>query len=168
MNEFSPLLFDSVSGRGGSAGTPGNFAASAKETGGPPITGGPWPCQKPPWGRLNAVNANTGEIAWRVTVGITDELPEGKPITGRPGVAGPMVTAGGLVFLGSTNDARFRAFDAKTGKELWITKMEYTGNANPMTYRGKNGKQYVALVAAGMPAAGAPANRQAVMVYALP
>jgi quinoprotein glucose dehydrogenase len=57
------------------------------------------------------------------------------------------VTAGGLVFVGGTDDRRFRAFDSKTGKELWATKLDKVGNANPMTYQAKNGKQYVAIVA---------------------
>src|SRR5437016_4219894 len=60
---------------------------------------------------------------------------------------GPTVTAGGLVFIGATNDGRFRAIDSKTGKELWSTKLERNANANPMTYAGKNGKQYVAVIA---------------------
>ena len=63
-----------------------------------------WPCQKPPWGRLTAVNANTGEFAWQIPLGVTDELPEGKQNTGRIGFGGPIVTAGGLVFIGATND----------------------------------------------------------------
>ena len=105
------------------------------------------PCQKPPWGRLFAVNANTGDIAWEVRLGLTERLPEGKQNTGNSGSAGPSVTAGGLVFIGATSDARFRAFDSKTGKELWTYKMERNGNANPMIYRGKNGKEYVAIMA---------------------
>ena len=83
---------------------------------------GNWPCQKPPWGRLFAVNANTGDIAWQVPLGITEALPEGKQNTGGSGSAGPIVTAGGLVFIGATNDSRFRAFDSKTGKELWAAR----------------------------------------------
>ena len=74
-------------------------------------------------------------------------LPPAKPNTGGSGSAGPTVTAGGLVFVGATDDRRFRAFDAKTGKELWATKLDAHGNANPMTYQAKNGKQYVAIVA---------------------
>ncbi len=124
------------------------------------------PCQKPPWGSLSAVNANTGDIVWRVTVGVTDEFPEGKRNTGRPGTAGPMVTAGGLVFLGATDDRRFRAFDARTGKELWVARLEHSANAIPITYRGKNGKQYVAVMAAGMPTEGA--DRQGLTVFSLP
>ncbi|HEY7449850.1 MAG TPA: PQQ-binding-like beta-propeller repeat protein, partial [Vicinamibacterales bacterium] len=105
------------------------------------------PCQKPPWARLAAVNANTGEIVWQVPLGLTEVLPEGKQNTGASGSAGPTVTAGGLVFIGATNDNRFRAFESKTGKELWVTKLERSGNANPISYQGPNGKQYVSIVA---------------------
>ena len=105
------------------------------------------PCQRPPWAKLVAVNANTGEIAWQTTLGLTEALPEGKQNTGNSGSAGPTATAGGLVFIGATNDRRFRAFDSKTGKELWVTKLDGVANANPITYQGKNGKQYVAIVA---------------------
>ena len=116
-----------------------------------------WPCQKPPWGRLTAVNASTGDIAWQIRLGITEQLPEGKQNTGRPVLAGPIVTAGGVVFIASTDDNRFRSFEAKTGKQLWVTKLERRGNADPITYQGRNGKQYVAVVAT-----------DAVAVYALP
>ncbi|MCM3880019.1 MAG: PQQ-binding-like beta-propeller repeat protein [Vicinamibacterales bacterium] len=122
-----------------------------------PGGGGNWPCQKPPWGRLIAVNASTGSVAWQVRLGITDQLPEGKQNTGRPVLAGPIVTASGLLFIASTDDNRFRALDAKTGKELWVTKLERRGNADPITYRGRNGKQYVAVVAT-----------DSLVVYALP
>jgi quinoprotein glucose dehydrogenase len=166
FNEINTLPYD----RGSEAGPGPNqrFSVAMQGQDGKPTAGGPWPCQKPPWGRLNAVNANTGEIVWQTTVGITDDLPEAKRNTGRPGNAGPMVTAGGLVFLGATNDARFRAFDAKTGKELWTTQLDYSANAIPITYRGKNGRQYVAVTAAGVPAAGAAPDGQALMVYSLP
>jgi quinoprotein glucose dehydrogenase len=132
----------------GSVDGPGpyhGFSASVRDADGHVL--GNWPCQKPPWGRLSAVNANTGEIAWQVPLGATEALPEGKRNTGGTGSAGPIVTAGGLVFIGATNDSRFRAFDAKTGKELWAAKLARNANANPMTFRGKNGKQYVAVVA---------------------
>jgi glucose dehydrogenase len=82
-----------------------------------------------------------------VPLGITENLPEGKQKTGNSGSAGPIVTAGGLVFIGATNDSRFRAFDSKTGQELWVTKLARNANANPISYQGKNGKQYVAVVA---------------------
>jgi len=121
------------------------FSAPGKDATGKVL--GNWPCQKPPWGRLTAVNGNTGEIAWQTTLGITEGLPEGKQNTGNGGSAGPITTAGGLVFIGATSDHRFRAFDSKTGKELWVTKLEKDANANPMTFADKNGKQYVAIVA---------------------
>ncbi|OLC82479.1 MAG: hypothetical protein AUH72_06705 [Acidobacteria bacterium 13_1_40CM_4_65_8] len=111
------------------------------------MNGVSWPCQKPPWGRLIAINTSTGDISWQVPLGITEQLPAGKQNTGRPGVAGPIVTASGVVFVASTDDNRFRAIDAKTGKELWVAKLERRGNADPMTYQGRNGKQYVAVVA---------------------
>jgi glucose dehydrogenase len=107
------------------------------------------PCQRPPWGRLTAVNAATGDFAWQITLGVTDGLPPEKQNTGRGGSAGPMVTAGGLVFIGTTADARFRAIDSRTGKELFVTKLNATGSATPMTYQGKSGKQYVVQAAAG-------------------
>ncbi len=121
------------------------------------IGGTAWPCQKPPWGRLIAVNSATGDFAWQVPLGITEQLPAAKQSTGRPSLAGPIVTAGGVLFVASSDDNRFRAFDAKNGKELWATKLERRGNANPITYQGRNGKQYVAVVAT-----------DTVMVYALP
>jgi quinoprotein glucose dehydrogenase len=105
------------------------------------------PCQKPPWGKLVAVNANTGEIAWESTLGINEDLPPGKQLVGNAGSAGPTVTAGGVVFVGSTTDRRFRAFDAKTGRELWSATLGNNGNANPMSYAGRSGKQRVAIVA---------------------
>jgi quinoprotein glucose dehydrogenase len=96
---------------------------------------------------LTAVNANTGDIAWQVPLGITEGLPEAKQNTGSGDAAGPIATAGGLVFIGATIDHRFRAYDSKTGKELWAVKLPSEANANPMTYLGKNRKQYVAIVA---------------------
>jgi quinoprotein glucose dehydrogenase len=106
-----------------------------------------WPCQKPPWGRLTAVNTATGEFAWQIPLGITEGLPEEKQRTGRPALAGPIVTAAGLLFVASTDDNRFRALDARTGRELWVTTLERRGNANPITYQGSSGQQYVAVVA---------------------
>ena len=108
------------------------------------------PCYKPPWARLTAVDAATGEIKWAVPLGIYPEQPEGKQLLGNAGSAGPTVTAGGLVFVGATNDRRFRAFDADTGEQLWETTLEGNANANPMTYRGGDGKQYVAINASGV------------------
>jgi len=106
-----------------------------------------WPCQKPPWGSLLAVNAATGEFVWRVPLGITEQLPAGKRNTGRPVLAGPIATAGGVLFIASTDDNRFRAFDSRTGRELWATTLQRRGNANPVTYLGRDGRQYVAVAA---------------------
>ena len=109
------------------------------------------PCQRPPWSRLNAVDASTGELLWQVPLGLSEALPEGKQLTGNPGSAsaGPSVTAGGLVFVGATSDSRFRAFDAASGAELWQVRLEGPGNANPMSYTGASGRQRVAIVAGG-------------------
>jgi quinoprotein glucose dehydrogenase len=105
------------------------------------------PCQRPPWGKLVAVNANTGEIAWESVLGLNENLPEGKQLVGSAGSAGPTVTAGGLVFVGNTSDRRFRAFDARTGTELWSAMLASNAGANPMSYAGRSGKQRVAIVA---------------------
>jgi membrane-bound PQQ-dependent dehydrogenase (glucose/quinate/shikimate family) len=109
-----------------------------------------WPCQKPPWGELTAVDLNTGQFAWRVPLGITEELEKrGVHGTGALNIGGSIATAGGLVFIGATNDSRFRAFDAKTGKELWSTLLDASGHATPITYLGKDGQQYVVIAAGG-------------------
>src|SRR5437588_1271562 len=106
-----------------------------------------WPCQKPPWGTLNAVDVSKGEIVWKVPLGSVDEL---KVKTGTPNLGGSIVTAGGLVFIGATADSRFRAFDAKTGEELWVTDLEASAHATPITYLGKKtGKQFVVIAAGG-------------------
>ena len=109
-----------------------------------------YPCQQPPWGELVAVNVNTGDLAWKIPFGIYPELvAKGIPPTGTPNLGGPIATAGGLVFIGATKDARFRAYDAKTGKELWYAQLEAAGGATPMTFMGRNGTQYVVIAAGG-------------------
>ena len=109
-----------------------------------------WPCQQPPWGQLWAINVNTGDVAWKIPFGIVEEL-EAKGVhgTGTLNFGGSIATAGGLLFIAATNDQRFRAFDAATGKELWVTKLETGSYTVPMTYEGKDGKQYVVTVASG-------------------
>lgn len=126
------------------------------------------PCTPLPWGQLVAVNVNTGRIAWRSTLGVTDILPPGKQDTGRPGLGGPIVTAGGLTFIGATDDARFRAFDTGTGKEIWTVKLPASAEATPITYSDARGKQYVAVVATGGGLIGAPLLSDSVIVYSLP
>ena len=82
-------------------------------------------------------------------LGVTDSLPSDKQKTGRPGNGGTIATAGGLVFVGATDDARFRAFEAKTGKELWTYKLGGAAFATPSTYLGKDGRQYVVIASTG-------------------
>ena len=108
---------------------------------------GSLPCYRPPWSRLVAIDASSGEVAWETTLGISELLPPDKQLTGSTGSAGPSVTAGGLVFVGATSDRRFRAFDSTTGQQLWEVTLDGSVNANPMTYLGRDGKQYVAAVA---------------------
>lgn len=129
-----------------------------------------WPCQKPPWGELMAIDAATGDVAWRVPLGVTEELPEDRRRTGRLNVGGPIVTAAGLVFIGASNDRRFRAFDAATGDELWVTELPLSAHAVPITYAAPDGRQYVAIVAAGRLAIddAGPADAESLIAYALP
>jgi quinoprotein glucose dehydrogenase len=126
------------------------------------------PCHQPPWGQLTAVNVNTGEFAWRVPLGVTDSLPPDKQNTGRPGNGGSIATAGGLVFIGATDDGRFRAFDARTGKEVWTVKLGGAANATPSTYLGRDGKQYVVVASTGGGFFGAPTVDDSIMAFALP
>lgn len=109
------------------------------------------PCQKPPWGWLTAIDLDKGEFRWRSVLGVVDSLLEkGLPPTGTSNLGGSVVTAGGLIFIGATNDSRFRAFDKETGKELWITRLPASAHATPMTYTGKKtGKQFVVIAAGG-------------------
>lgn len=108
---------------------------------------GSLPCYRPPWSRLVAIDANSGEVVWETTLGITEGLPPERQLTGSIGSAGPSVTAGGLVFVGATRDRRFRAFDASTGEQLWEAVLDASVNANPLIYLGNDGRQYVAAVA---------------------
>jgi glucose dehydrogenase len=146
--ENANLPYDRVNG------TVGAFSAPITAANGRSVN---LPCYKPPWSRIIAVNANTGDIAWQTTLGTNAALPEGKRNTGGAGSAGPMVTAGGLVFIGAATDNRLRAFESKTGKELWAAQLERQANAVPITYQARNGKQYVAVTAT-----------DTVVVFALP
>jgi quinoprotein glucose dehydrogenase len=125
-------------------------------------------CTQPPWGQLNAIDVNTGEFAWRVPLGITDTLPADKQKTGRPGNGGSIVTAGGIVFIGATDDSRFRAFDAKTGKELWVVKLGAAAHATPSTYQGRDGRQYVVITSTGGGFLDAPTADDSITAFALP
>src|SRR5262249_2338154 len=106
-------------------------------------------CVAPPWGELVAVNANTGDIAWHVPLGVFDELEAKGLKTGTPSLGGSITTAGDLIFIGATIDGRFRAFDARNGKELWSEKLDAPAHSIPSTYMGRDGKQYVVVAAGG-------------------
>ncbi len=108
------------------------------------------PCTNPPFGELVAVNTRTGDIAWRATLGTIPALEEkGVKNTGAPNLGGSIATAGGLVFIAATNDSRFRAFESRTGRLLWEQPIDANGHTIPITYLGKDGKQYVAIMAGG-------------------
>lgn len=111
------------------------------------------PCTPPPWGMLAAVDTQSGEIRWQVTLGtIRDIAPIPLPIGrwGAPNIGGPIVTGSGLVFIGATVDNYLRAFDIDTGEELWKGRLPAGGQATPMTYRlTKNSKQFVVIAAGG-------------------
>jgi quinoprotein glucose dehydrogenase len=110
-----------------------------------------YPAVEPPWGTLNAINLNTGEYVWKIPLGEYPELvAQGiEKNTGTENYGGPIVTAGGLLFIGATNyDKKFRAFDKSTGELLWETTLPFSGNATPATYF-VNGRQFVVIAAGG-------------------
>lgn len=125
-----------------------------------------YPAVKPPWGTLNAIDLNTGTIRWSIPLGEFEELTRrGIPQTGTENYGGPVVTGGGLIFIGATKDEKFRAFDKETGKVLWETKLPAGGYATPCTYMVK-GKQFV-VIAAGGGKMGTPSG-DAYVAFALP
>ena len=125
-------------------------------------------CVKPPWATLNAVDSRTGKIAWQVPLGVNDNLPEALSHTGQPGHGGAITTGSGLAFIGFSADARFRAFDVKTGKELWTYKLPASAHATPITYRGADGRQYVAVTSTGGSYVASPILSDVVTAFALP
>ena len=126
------------------------------------------PCIEPPWGRLVAVDMAEGEIRWEVPLGtLRDLAPLPIPLRiGTPGIGGPLVTAGGLVFIGAAMDDYLRAFDLDTGEELWKGRLPAGGQATPMTYRA-GGRQYVVIAAGGHGRMGTTLG-DALVAFALP
>ncbi len=126
-----------------------------------------FPVNKRPWGTLNAVDLNSGRVKWRVPLGTYPELEKrGESPTGTFNIGGPVVTKGGLVFIGAAMDERFHAFDKDTGELLWEYQMEFGGYATPATYE-LNGRQYVVISAGG---GGKPGTKKgdAFYCFALP
>ena len=108
-----------------------------------------WPCNPGPWGELVAINTATGDVAWRSILGGFEEL-EAKGIkTGTAQLGGAITTAGNLLFIGATIDSKFRAFDVRTGAELWVDRLDAPAHSVPSTYLGRDGKQYVVVAAGG-------------------
>jgi quinoprotein glucose dehydrogenase len=116
------------------------------------------PCTPPPFGALVAVNLGTGAIEWNVPLGTFGGVP------GSPNLGGPIVTAGGLVFIGATLDRGFRAFDVESGRELWTTTLPAGARATPMTYEA-GGRQFVVIAAGGSDVWG---TGDAIIAFALP
>jgi quinoprotein glucose dehydrogenase len=114
------------------------------------------PCTPPPFGKLAAVSLQTGRLVWETPLGSMASLVDsaGQAATdleelGSPNLGGPIATAGGLVFIAATLDRHLRAFDIETGRELWRVPLPAGGKATPMTYRGRDGRQYVVIAAGG-------------------
>jgi quinoprotein glucose dehydrogenase len=120
------------------------------------------PCVKPPWGQLTAVDMTLGTIKWQIPLGVTPFIPLN---LGVPGLGGPIVTAGGLVFIAASFDDRLRAFDTDSGALVWEVKLPAGGQATPMTY-AIDGRQYVVIAAGGYK--GDSTRGDFLVAYALP
>ncbi|MFZ0589759.1 MAG: PQQ-binding-like beta-propeller repeat protein [Bryobacteraceae bacterium] len=126
------------------------------------------PCTKPPFGELVAVNINAGDIAWRVPLGRIPALEaKGVKDTGALNIGGSITTAAGILFIAATDDNRIRAFDSRSGTELWSAGLDTSAYTVPITYRGRDDRQYVAVVAGGTGFFGS-ATGDSVIAFALP
>jgi quinoprotein glucose dehydrogenase len=127
------------------------------------------PCTKPPWSTLVGVDLAAGEIRWTVPLGNISKLgPVPLPLDwGAPIAGGPIATAGGLVFIGATGDARLRAFETATGRQVWSMPLPTSAHASPMTYLA-GGKQFVVVAAGGHMFINPSAIDDYLVAYALP
>ena len=128
------------------------------------------PCTTPPWGVLIGVDMTEGKIRWKVPLGSMQDFGHKQPPIppGSVTLGGPIITAGGLVFIGSTFDRAVRAFDIDTGKELWKAELPASAHALPMTYRSRSGKQYLVIAAGGHPKLTEESLGDALVAFALP
>jgi len=154
-------------------GTPGTTAKSERPrysfTGYPRFVDNEgYPASKPPWGTLNCLDLNTGKLLWTVPLGEYSALTaQGTPITGTENYGGAIVTAGGLLFCSGTRDAKIRAFDKDTGKELWFGKLPWVGSAPPTTY-SVNDRQFVVIASTGNKLGKPDEYGDAYVAFALP
>ena len=125
-------------------------------------------CGPTPWGELVAVNMDTGNIAYRKTLGVSDALPNGLQDTGRPSSGGVVLTASGLTFVGGTDDFRFRAFATATGEKLWEIKLPSSVETTPITYLGADARQFVTVVSTGGGLTGSQVTNDEIIAFALP
>ena len=157
-------------------------ASTSESSGVHPDTGAPYgveispllsalgiPCQAPPWGWVSAVDLTTGKIIWKHKNGTTrDSAPLGIPLPlGVPGQGGTLITAGGVAFYGATIDYYLRAYDVTDGKQLWSSRLPAGGQATPMSFKGKDGRQYIVIMAGGHGSLGTKMG-DSVIAYALP
>jgi quinoprotein glucose dehydrogenase len=157
-------------------------ASTSESAGVHPDTGAPYgveispflsalgiPCQAPPWGWVSAVDLTTGKVIWKHKNGTTrDSAPFGIPLPlGVPGQGGTLMTAGGVAFYGATLDSYLRAYDITNGHKLWQARLPAGGQATPMSYSGKDGRQYIVIMAGGHGSLGTKMG-DSVMAYALP
>ncbi|MEJ2138463.1 MAG: pyrroloquinoline quinone-dependent dehydrogenase [Gammaproteobacteria bacterium] len=163
--------------------TDGNTGAGIGQYDDAPMQGAPYmlqmealvsplgiPCTPPPWGSLRALDLVSGEVKWQVPLGtLRDVAPVPLPLTvGLPNMGGPIVTGGGLVFIGATMDNYLRAFDAETGEELWSARLPAGPQATPMTYRASAGGQQFVVIAAGGHATMNTTPGDSLVAFALP
>ena len=127
------------------------------------------PCNAPPWGRLTAIDLATRKIKWQHPFGTArDKAPLGIAVPGAPNIGGSVATGGGLLFIGAAIDDYIRAFDTRTGKEVWRARLPAGGQAAPMSYvSDKTGRQYVVIAAGGHSVLGTSIGDH-VIAYALP